>query len=367
MARTSRRSLLTVLVALGLLIAQASLLASPFTTNAATVLTGPAIYLNPGSMVQASQNYVTVQGTGFTPGDTVVIAFNAPYSADGSPAANNLRATPPTVSTRPGDNRPCPPGEVTMALPSGADCGIGSPVAPTLGTPTITTIDETASPGAVPGGATPVLPVVAYPNIVYVLATATTTGNLIAAGLPQSSVQLPIPATAVDGTYEVTAYDVQEGTGTNAAATQFSIARQPTPTMTANPVSGPSAQIGGDVQVNLRQEAFQPYDVVQFFLEDFEASATFNPSQPELGTGAAFQSNLGLGSIPSEVGPPGAGGVATPCVPADGCFGGAVQLLVAQCGTLSLTDPNILDTSYQVLANDCPARCRGRLERRGPA
>lgn len=229
MSKTSRKSLPTVLLALCLLITQALLLARPSTTHA-DVAVGLNIFANPGSSTTGLATNVTITGTGFTPNGAVLITFNAPYSTDGSP--NSPRTVPPSVS-RPGDNRPQPP----------TSAGVGS-----------------------------------YPNVIVVPANADVNGNLVASDPSAGPVRLPIPQNAVDGVYDIVAYDL--GSGKFAPSIQYVIQRSVNQPLTVTPVSGSSAQISGLVRVTAVPGTFNNADNVEFFLEDFTASATFTAPQP---------------------------------------------------------------------------------------
>ena len=261
MSKTSRKSLLTGLLASCLLISQAALLGHPSTTHAAT---GPSIFVNPGSSSYQSNQAITVTGSGFTPNGNVLVAFNTPYSSDGSPFSQS--SIPPAVN-RPGDNKPSAPASVQG--------------------------DQNQNP--LPNNNQ-------YPNVLLYNAQADVNGNLVASNTGQTGatggngqVRIQLPTSAVDGVYEITAYDISgtagapgtafvpgsPGATSNTAATQYRITRGASQPLQVTPVSGASAQIEGDVQVTARPNTFNNGDRVGFFLEDFAASQDFGtPSVP---------------------------------------------------------------------------------------
>ena len=269
MSKTSRKSLLTGLLASCLLISQAALLGHPSTTHAAT---GPSIFVNPGSSSYQSGQAITVTGSGFTPNGNVLVAFNAPYSSDGSPFSQ--AAIPPAVN-RPGDNKPTAPSSLTgdiNQLPAGTSAQ--------------------------------------YPNVILVQAQADVNGNLVASnngiGSGNGQLRIQLPTSAVDGVYEITAYDISgtpsatsstpfspgsPGSTSNTAATQYTITRGATQPLQVTPVSGASAQIEGDVQVTARPNTFNNGDKVGFSLEDFAASADFT-NQATTSSVTAFDSMI---------------------------------------------------------------------------
>ena len=266
MSKTSRKSLLTGLLASCLLISQAALLGHPSTTHAAT---GPSIFVNPGSSSYQSGQAITVTGSGFTPNGNVLVAFNAPYSSDGSPFSQS--AIPPAVN-RPGDNKPTAPSSL-------------------LGDQNQLPLPNTAQ----------------YPNVLLYNAQADANGNLVASNTGQGSgngqVRIQLPTSAVDGVYEITAYDISStspsgatftpgvpGSTSNTAATQYTITRGASQPLQVTPVSGASAQIEGDVRVTARPNTFNNGDQVGFFLEDFAASQEPTFGQPSVPSFTGFDS-----------------------------------------------------------------------------
>jgi hypothetical protein len=127
MSKTPRKSLITVLVAFCLIAGQAAL----FGTGAKAASTpGTTVVFAAGSAqtnAQGTATTITLQGTGYHPGSTVTVYFNAPFTASGAnvPAAGNTNVVTATQLADSAGNIGTTAAGSSSSL-TGAGAGIGA-------------------------------------------------------------------------------------------------------------------------------------------------------------------------------------------------------------------------------------------------
>ncbi len=333
MSKTPNKSLLTVILAFCLLIAQAAFLGSSSTANAskanATVNVGTKIFLSQTSNTQGNAANVTVTGTGFTANSPVFFTFNAPNPLGGLGVhpPDPMNTTTPVIVV--------PPGPPVVVNGDNAS----EPVAAAVNFP------PTSTP---------------YQNAITWRVTADASGNIT--NLTPGNPVIQIPNSTTAGNYLVVGFDAVTGNeGTATYSVLPPVTNPPTPQLSVtSPLGNGNVPVGGIFGVTSPINTFGGGAVVHFFLEDFAAQVSFGPYTEPAGVN---HPGLTAGSIPLTIvscssGPFLAAGAvgnpsATSACTADTTGIVAAQLQLADAsGANAIVSSRFFDQQYAVVAKD---------------